>query len=142
MGFLDSLMKGEEEKNETSSSSGVPFKVNVNFSPLRLTAMRDNKVNLIVRIANVSGDDQLVSVDASLPRNQLVGFEPTCIHKMIEKKVGQLKANETTEIVLPIWANNQTKDGNYPIEVTVYAHYLDYSKVINSVRKNISLRVV
>ncbi len=140
MGFLESLMKSEEER--PTEPSGTPFKVSLGFSPLRLTAMKDNKVNLVVRITNTSGDDQLVSVDAALPRNYLVGFEPTCIHKNIEKKVGKLQANDTTEIVLPIWGNNQTKEGNYPIQVTVYSHYLDYSKVLGSVRKNASLRVV
>src|SRR3989338_5320071 len=140
MGFLESLMKGEEEK--PSEPSGRPFKVSLGFSPLRLGAMKDNKVNLVVRITNISGDEQLVSIDAALPRNHLIGFDPTCINKNIEKKLGKLQANDTTEIVLSIWGNNQSKEGNYPIQVTVYAHYLDYSKVLGSVRKNVSLRVV
>lgn len=141
MSFLDSLLKGEEEKSY-GGGGGTPFKVSISFLPLRLAAMKDNRVNMTVRVTNLSGEDQIVSVDATLPRNQLVGFEPTCINKMIEKKVGQLKPSETTEVTLPIWGNNQTKDGNYPIDVTVYAHYLDYSKVISSVRKSVSLRVV
>ena len=141
MGFLVSIMKGNDME-DVKSASGIPFKVSVSFLPLRLAAMKDNKVSLTVRVTNISGQDQLVSVDASLPRNQLVGFDPTCINKNIEKKVGQLKSGETTEVMLPVWGNNQSKEGNYPIDVTVYAHYLDYTKVINSVRKSASLRVV
>ena len=143
MGFLDSLLKGEEEKTEDyGRSSGMPFKISLGFLPLRLAAMKDNKVNLTVRLTNTSGEPQLVSVDATLPRGPLLGFDPTCIHKTTEKKLGNLRPNETIEVVLPVWANNQTKEGNYPIEVTAYSHYLDYTKVINSMKKSISLRVV
>ena len=143
MGFLDSIMKGSETDDVKGSGTGTsPFKVTMNFLPLRLAAMKDNKVNMFIRITNTSGGGQLVSVDVALPRNQLVGFDPTCINKHMEKRVGQLNAGESTEVVLPIWGNNQTKDGNYPIGITVYAHYLDYTKVINSVKKSASLRVV
>ncbi len=143
MSFLDSLMKNTDERQDDfGGSPSNPFKVAMSFSPLRLAAMKDNKVNLVIRITNISGDSQLVSVDVMLPRGQLLGFDPTCINKAMEKKLGQLRPNESTEVMLPIWGNNQTKEGSYPIDVTVFSHYLDYNKVLHSVKKSTMLRIV
>lgn len=143
MGFLDSIMGATEQQSlEKPSNSSSPFKISVNFSPVRLGAMKDNKVNAIIRITNVSGGPQLVSVDAVLPRGHLIGFDATCIHKSIEKKLGQVATNDSIETVIPIWANNQTKSGSCSFEVTVYSHYMDYNKVLSSVKKSATLRVV
>ena len=141
MGFLDSLVKGGKEETEVPQSN-APFKVQISFAPLRLSAMKDNKVHMIVKVSNLTNDTQLVSLDAQLPQNRLIGFDATCIHKNIEKKVGEVPVGGTSEISIPIWGNNQTKEGNYDIQISIYSHYLDYKKVLNSMRKNMTLRVV
>jgi len=142
MGFLDSFLGKTEEAPSSDAAKGTPFKMTLRFSPLRLTSMKDNMVKLVVNVQNVSGDAQLVSVDALLPRREMVGFDPTCINKHVEKKVGELASGESKEVVIPIWGSNQTKAGSYPVEVKVFAHYLNYDKVINYVRKTTSLRAV
>ncbi|MBI5046140.1 hypothetical protein HZC07_00200 [Candidatus Micrarchaeota archaeon] len=142
MGFLETLMRRNENKESAENTSNSPFRMNLSFSPLRLSAMKDNKVNMIIKITNLTKEPQLVSLDANLQNRMLIGFEPTCIHKTNEKKVGELKPNETREIVIPIWGTNQTKPGDYTIEVSAYCHYITYEKVVSYVRKRINLRVV
>lgn len=140
MGFLDSIF-GKEEPEPLESGSEKPFKVSLSFLPLRLSANKKNSVNLIVKVTNPSKKEKLVSVDALLPSNSLLGFDKMCINKSIEKRTGTLKGGETREINIEIWANSQTDRGDYPVEVRVYSHYLDYKKVINYLKKKTTLRV-
>lgn len=144
MGFWDSLLGEEKKIEKTTGGKGSmnPFQVALSFSPLRLSANRRNSVHLVVKIKNVSSDTQLVSVDALLPKDAMLGFDQACINKATEKRAGELKGGETMEVPVELWANNQTKEGNYPIAVTVYSHYIGYDKVLSYIKKSISLRVV
>lgn len=139
MGFLDSILGKEEEG--TFEETGAPFKVSLSFVPLRLTANKKNSVSLVVKVTNLTNEEKLVSVDALLPPKSLLGFDQMCINKSIEKRLGKLQPRKTEEAQIEIWANNQTKIGSHPIEVRTYAHYLNYKKVINYVRKKTVLRV-
>jgi hypothetical protein len=145
MGFWDSLLGTEEERAEKREETKVlakPFKINTTFHPLRLGANKRNSVSLIVKITNVSKDPQLVSMDVMLPKDQMLGFESTCLHKSVEKKVGEVAPGATVEASVPLWANNQTKPGNYRMNLKVYSHYQDYNKVLNYMEKAASVRVV
>jgi hypothetical protein len=152
MGFLESLIgdDGEEARKGSKVENvyvekkipQVPFRVSTSFLPVRLSAMKANSVNLIVKLRNITDDSHLVSVDVSLPKGKLVGFDATCINKAIEKRVGEVAAGQTKEVAIPIWANNQTEAGDYELELSAYAHYQDYNKVLASVKKRASLRVV
>jgi uncharacterized membrane protein len=145
MGFWDSLL-GEKKAGEVSvegrPGTTNPFAVSLSYLPLRLSASSSNSINLVVKVKNVSPDAQLVSVDALLPRQAMLGFDRPCINKGIEKRLGEIKAGEATEVQIPIWANSQTKEGKYDIEVTVYSHYIGYNKVLSYVKKKSSFRAV
>jgi len=152
MGLWDSIFGSGSENTERkagTSASGdetkilaKPFKITTGFHPLRLGANKRNSVNLLVRITNLTPDPQLVSLDVALPRAHMLGFESTCINKTVEKRIGNLRAGETTEVAIPLWANNQTRSGNYGMEVTVFAHYQNYNKVLNYMKKAAAVRVV
>ncbi len=141
MGFWDSIM-GNDKPGEAPADdkSGNPFSVSVNFSPLRLSANNRSSVNLVVKVKNISRSPQLVSVDALLPKDAMIGFDPACINKAAEKRIGELKAGAEMEVPITIWSNNQTKEGNYGVEVTVYSHYIGYEKVLSYIKKSTSLR--
>lgn len=148
MGFLESLL-GEDGKKAQAENvfvekkvPKIPFRISTSFLPLRMTAMKSNSVNIVVKLKNITDDSHLVSVDVSLPKGTLLGFDSTCINKAIEKRVGDVGAGETKEVSIPVWANNQTEAGEYELEVSAYAHYQDYNKVLASVKKRASLRVV
>ncbi len=141
MGFWDSIM-GKERPQEPAADTkgGNPFSVSVNFSPLRLSANNRSSVSLLVKVKNVSKSPQLVSVDALLPKDAMMGFDPACINKAAEKRVGELKAGAEIEVPIQIWSNNQTKEGTYNVDVTVYAHYIGYEKVLSYIKKSTTLR--
>ncbi len=143
MGFWDSLV-GEDEpaEQQTSKKSTNPFSVSLKFAPLRLSAMQKNSVDLLVKVKNNSPETHLVSVDALLPRNAMMGFDEACINKGMEKRAGELKSGESVVIPIRVWANNQTRSGTYPIDVTIYSHYIGYDKVLSYVKKSTSLRAV
>ena len=130
MGLLDWLKGKEESKKLPEKIEKKPFKISLSFTPLRLSAKTKNSVNLMVRITNLTNDTQLVSVDVLLPKDALIGFEPTCINKAMEKRLGEIKPGETVTASIPIWASVQTQKGTLEIPVTVYAHYIGYDKVI------------
>lgn len=140
MGFWDSIMGNDKPEEPADDKSGNPFSVSVNFSPLRLSANNRSSVNLVVKVKNVSKSPQLVSVDALLPKDAMIGFDPACINKAAEKRIGELKSGAEMEVPITIWSNNQTKEGNYSVEVTVYSHYIGYEKVLSYIKKSTMLR--
>lgn len=145
MGFMETIwgeQKPMEEFKTGLMNDSVPFRMSVRFAPLRLSAMRGGRVDLVVGIENTSGEAQLMSIDAFLPRKDLLGFEATCITKRCEKRVGEVLPGGRKEIRIGIWGNNQTKADDYPIEVHAYSHYLNYNKVIHYLKKSAMLRVV
>ena len=145
MGLLESLWGQQEKEQIELRDSNTPFRASLRFSPLRLSAMkdgRDGRVDLVVNVQNTTHEPQLVSVDALLPKHEMLGFEPTCINKVCENRIGTLMPGETKELRLSIWGSNQTQQGDYPLEVHIYSHYQNYDKVINYIKKSASLRVV
>jgi uncharacterized membrane protein len=143
MGLLDSIL-GEQKVQKAAGESKYtnPFSVTVGFSPLRLSAKRSSTVSLLVKVRNISPDPQLVSVDALLPKNAMVGFDQACINKAVEKRAGELKPGESKDITIGIWSSSQTAEGAYPVDVTVFAHYIGYDKVMSYIKKSASLRAV
>jgi uncharacterized membrane protein len=143
MGILDSILGKEDAPSaQASGNAANPFAVSLSFAPLRLAANKASSVSLVVKVKNISGDAQIVSVDALLPKNVMVGFDPACINKAVEKRVGELKAGESKDVSINVWSNNQTKEGTYPVDVTVFSHYIGYDKVVSYIKKNTTLRAV
>jgi len=144
MGFWDSILGSEKpsEAPPAGAKSSNPFNVTIAFAPLRLSAKAKSSVNLLVKVKNVSASPQLVSVDALLPKDAMLGFDPACINKAAEKRVGELKAGDSIEVQIPLWSSSQTKEGNYPVEVTVFAHYINFEKVLSYIKKSTAIRAV
>ena len=143
MGFLDSILGKDKSTDEPAPKSlANPFTVTISFAPLRLSANNKSSVNLVVKVKNISNSTQMVSVDALLPKQVMLGFDPACINKAAEKRLGELQPGDSTEAQITLWSNSQTKEGTYPIEVSVFAHYISYDKVLSYIKKSTSVRVV
>lgn len=143
MGFLDSFLGEDEgEKSYSAPKDSTAFRISMNFVPLRLSAMKSNKVDLLVRVTNISDDEHMLSVDVHAPRSALIGFDRTCINKAVEKRVGKIAPGETKEVAIPVWGTHQTKAHDIPLDVKAYAHYLDYDKVLSQAKKRTVLRIV
>lgn len=147
MGMFDWLKGEKEKKQEKKEITGgkilaKPFKITLSFTPLRLNSKTKNSVNLVAKVTNLTKDPQLVSVDVLLPKNALIGFEPTCINKAMEKRLGEVRPGESAQASIPIWASTQTGPGTHEIQVTAYAHYIGYEKVLNYMKTKTTLRIV
>lgn len=144
MGLLDSLLGANKNNDENSGNdkSSATFDISTSFSPLRLSANRASYVELLVKIKNISNSPTLVSLDASVPKTAMIGFDSGTISKSVEKKAGELAPSQSVEIKIPIWSNNQTKANSYSLDLVVYSHYLSYNKVISSIKKSTSIRAV
>lgn len=144
MGLLDSLLGTNKNTDESSGNdrSSTTFDISTSFSPLRLSANRASYVELLVKIKNVSDSTALVSIDASVPKTAMIGFDSATISKSIEKRAGEIAPNQSIEIKIPVWSNNQTKANSYPLNLVVYSHYLSYNKVISSNKRSTSIRAV
>jgi uncharacterized membrane protein len=145
MGFWDLIMgdeKPSEEPRMEERKSTNPFRVAVSFSPYRLTSNKPDSVDLVVKVTNVSPETHLLSVDAALPKGTMLGFDRTCINKSIEKRVGELKAGQSVDVPITVWGNNQTEQGKYGVDVTVFSHFGNYDKVLSYAKKSTHLRSV
>lgn len=151
MGLLDDILGPEKKAYKEKGTATLPpnlretqspISMSIRFLPLRLAAKKDNRIDMIVKITNESAEKQLLSFEASLPQKEMLGFESTVIHKQAEKKLGMIEAKASTEFSVPIYGTTQTKAGSYTVNVTAYMHYVDYNKVINYVKRPVSLRVV
>ncbi|VVC02726.1 Uncharacterised protein [Candidatus Bilamarchaeum dharawalense] len=141
MGLLDSIL-GKTSDEPPPKATANPFNVSIAFAPLRLSAHNRSSVNLIVKVKNISRSPQMISVDALLQKGAMLGFDPACINKAAEKRVGELQPGDTTEAQITLWSNSQTKPGSYSVEVSVYSHYISYDKVLNYIKKSTTIRAV
>ena len=82
---------------EISKKKISPFRITLSFTPLRLSAYKKNPVTLIVKITNNLDKEQLVSVDALLPSNSMLGFDGIGVNKINETKVGKIMPGEKKE---------------------------------------------
>ncbi len=146
MGLFDWLTGEKEAEGKKEVTGGrilaKPFRISLSFTPLRLSSKAKNSVNLVVKLTNLTKNPQLVSVDVLLPKNAVIGFEPTCINKAMEKRLGEVRPGDTVKAAIPIWASTQTDPGTHEIQVTAYAHYIGYEKVLNYMKTKTGLRIV
>ncbi len=151
MGILDEILGTESKTYREKTPAQLapapkeierPISLSVRFLPLRLAAKKDNKVDMIVRLTNETGEKQLVSFEALAPKRDMVGFDTTIMSKHYEKKLGYLEPKASAEFAATIYGTMQTKPGNYTIDVIAYVHYINYNKVINYVKRKVSLRVI
>jgi len=155
MGLLESLFGSKKEEKgkaggqasaqaaaETKKILAKPFMIKTSFTPFRLAANKSNSVTFDITVKNITPDPQLVSVDVMLPKAAFMGFEPSCINKVLEKRLGEIKPGESATASVQIWGGSQTVPGNYEVGYIVYAHYIGYEKVLNYQKNKTILRVV
>lgn len=155
MGILDDILGTEKktsyrERAPEQQAAGqpkvevkVPASLSVRFLPVRLAARKDNRIDMIVKISNDSGEKQLLSFEAFLPPKEMIGFDATVVSKHHEKRLGNIEPGASKEFSVPIHGTTQTKAGNYPIGVVVNVHYIDYNKVMpTGIKRKIFLRVI
>ena len=135
MGLFDLFGK----KDASKVAKGVPFDIKTSFNPVRVSAHRTDRCDLEIRIKNVSEETILTSL---VIETQGLGLDQMGIQKAKEIRIGYLGKGEDYTIIVPLWSNTSTNQGECPVKVTAFVHYRTYAYVLNSVKKNLALRVV
>lgn len=100
-------------------------------------------MDIIFRIENLTEKPMLVSIEARiLKKTALLGFDDKLLHKHAVKKVGTLKPFQSVEVPIRIYGDPRTRPDDYPLELKVYEHYLDYDKVLGEYRREANIRVI
>jgi hypothetical protein len=142
MGFFDWLGGRKEEGSPAEAGGGSPFKISYRFSPLRLKAHKDSKVSMNVTVRNTSGSKHLVSVDVELPRGNKTGLDVSSSQRHHEERMGEMNPGESKSFSLSIYGSPMTKQGEIPVNIKAYAHYLNYNKVLEQASKTAKLRII
>lgn len=138
MGIFDSikgLVSTAEEKK-----SAVPFALTTTFTPFRLTAKKNDNVDLNIDIENIYGADALASITVTVARG--LGTDSTLLNREKTVKLETMKNGESRRVPVQIYSASLTKPGTYKIRVEAFAHYRDYRHIENSVKKIVEVRVV
>jgi len=136
MGLFDLFGK----KDASKITKGIPFDIRTSFNPVRISAHRIDRCDLEIRIKNLGPETALTSI--VIETGQGLGLEQMGIQKAKEIRIGYLGKGEEYTIIMPIWSNTSTNPGDAIVKVTGFVHYRTYAYVLNSVKKNLSLRVV
>ncbi|VVB73555.1 Uncharacterised protein [uncultured archaeon] len=136
MGLLDLFGK----KDASKITKGVPFDIRTSFNPVRISAHRIDRCDLEIRIKNLESETVLTSL--VIETGQGLGLEQMGIQKAKEIRIGYLGKGEEYTIIVPIWSNTSTNPGDAVVKVIGFVHYRTYAYVLNSVKKNLSLRIV
>ncbi len=138
MGFFDSI-KGILPTTEQKKSA-VPFVLTTNFTPFRLTAKKNDSVELFIDVDSIYGADTLASVSVAVPRG--LGMDSTLLNREKTFKLDNIKNGESKRVIAQIFSSTSTQPGTYKIRVEAFAHFRDYRHVENSIKKIIEIRVV
>lgn len=137
MGILDVFGKKD---NAQGGTKGPPFTVATELFPYKLQAKKNSSASLIIKIKNVSKDAVLTSVVAEVPPQ--LGFDEMNLSKQKELKVGEIQPNELKEVKMNLYSSLKSDPGEYTVTLTTYAHYRDYTHVLDSVKKRISIDLI
>ena len=136
MGFLDNLTGKKEEP----ARAGLAFNISTALRPVRLSARKENCLELLVTVANASDQPIMMSLNVEVPKS--LGFENLGITKIKEIRIGELAAQKEKTVSFSLCASSQTPAGTYSALLTVSQHYRDYSHVLNYAKKSVEVRVV
>ncbi|VVC02550.1 Uncharacterised protein [Candidatus Burarchaeum australiense] len=118
----------------------IPYALKLRFAPYRLSLKDKGPVDLIVDIENLRDEEPLLtSVVIRVPK--ALGLDSMGLNQMREIRMGYLKPKETKSLRIELYPSARTKPGLYPVLVTAFCHYRDYSHILNSEKKRIELRV-
>ncbi|RME79833.1 MAG: hypothetical protein D6769_01315 [Methanobacteriota archaeon] len=110
--------------------------------PLRMSRGQDTSVDIIVSLENNTEEEKLVSVEALIKTHGLIGFDQALTHKRAVKKVGILKPSQRVEFPIRVYGSTQTKPLDYDVELTLFEHFQDLTKVVNQFSRTCAIRVI
>jgi hypothetical protein len=126
--------------NEAPVRAGLPFNVSTALRPVRLSARKENCLEVLVTIKNASDAPVMASVTAEVPKS--LGFENLGITRIKEIRLGEIPAQKEKTVSFSVCASSQTPAGTYSVLLSVNQHYRDYSHILNYAKKTVEVRAV
>ena len=118
----------------------APYELKISFSPLRLSRDDNKPVEMSISLRNLRSEDSLTSVVIEIP--DAIGFDRTAFVKKKELRIGKMAPSESKDLIIELYPKQKAQPGTYPIKVSVSRHYKGYSYVLDSVDKEVYLRLV
>lgn len=126
-------------KKQVVSSKG-DYEVKFELHPFRLSAGKNNSVDVKIQLINTSGRSLLTAV--VLKTQKTLGFDQSAISQERELRIGEMLPDEIKDITIPLYATQRTVKGNYKLLIYVISHYRNYSYVLNEIRIDVPVRVI
>ena len=120
--------------------AGIKFTYKI--IPLRMSRGQDTSVDVIVSLENNTEEEKLVSLEAAIKTHGLLGFDQALTHKRALKKVGVLKPSQRVEFPIRLYGSTQTRPMDYDIDLTLFEHFQDFSKVVHQFTRTCTVRVI
>ena len=95
---------------------------------------------LNVKVRNLTKEVLLTSIVVSVAGK--IGFDEMGRQNTKEQRLGEMQPGEVKETKFNIYANLGTDAGNYTVTLDTFAHYRDYTHVLDSVRKDVQIGVI
>lgn len=117
-----------------------PYRLATEWIPYKLYVGKKNSSVLVIRLKNMTKEPLLTSVVAQLPKQ--LGFDTLHLSSEQERRLGDMTPGEEREIKFEVFPTGSADAGEYTVNLTAIAHYRDYGKVLNAVRKRVTIGVV
>jgi len=138
MGILEMFGKKDVGKSLVSK---MPYGLKLRFRPLRMDTKDKSPVYLVIELENLREEEPLMtSIVVQVPK--VFGLDSMGLNTLREIRLGYMKPGEQKQLDIELYPSARAKPGTYPVQVTAFCHYRDYSHILNSVRKRLELRVV
>ena len=114
------------------------YSLSCNLHPFRLTAYKNDAVDLEIDLQNTADKELLTSVVIEVKKP--VALDQTGLTNTREIRLGPLQPGERKQLKVAVYSNPRVAPGSYDVKVFAIEHYRDYGHVINEVKKTLSLR--
>ena len=119
----------------------IPYGLKMRFNPYRLSITNKNPVDLVIDLENLRDEEPLLtSIVIRVPKS--LGLDSMGLNQMREIRMGYLRPRESKQLHIEVHQTARTKPDTFPVLVTAFSHYRDYSHVLNSQKKRLDLRVI
>jgi len=135
---FDELFGKKDVGKELTRS--IPYDLKLRFVPFRMDPKSKQPVHLEIEITNLLDEPLLTSVVVQV--SKAFGLDAMGLNNTREIRMSYLQHGEKKQLTVDLYSSSRIKSGEFPVQVTAYSHYRDYSHILNSERKRISLRVV
>lgn len=116
------------------------FTISSSFNPIRVVAGQKDPVILNIKIKNQYPESKLASITVKAPFS--LGFDRIGLFRETRRRVGHIKKEMEKIIPIQIFPKPNIQEGNYNVEIKVYAHPDRYDKVEKEYNHNTTLRVI